>query len=72
MDAIACLAPNIAVRVALIGVIEALLTRALKCCQAGGFWKACVAPIVRKWRDWNNNKENSILPNKQNLPLYLS
>jgi hypothetical protein len=71
MDAIACLAPNFAVKVALIGVIEALISRGVKCCQAGGFWKACVAPITRKWKEWNKNKENSILPTKQNLPLYI-
>ena len=72
MDAIACLSPNKAVRVALIGVIEALIQRGLKCCQTGEFWKACVAPISRKWREWNNNKQKNILPNAQNLPLYLN
>lgn len=72
MDAIACLAPNYAVKIALIGVIEALMTRAIKCCQAGGFWKACVAPIARKWREWNANKKRHILPNNYNLPLYIN
>ncbi len=72
MDAIACLAPNYAVKVALIGVMEALITRGVKCCQAGGFWKACVAPITRKWREWKNNKEKHVLPNAQNLPLYIN
>lgn len=71
MDAIACLAPNYAVKVALIGIIEALITRGVKCCQAGGFWKACVAPITRKWKEWKNNKENYLLPNAQNLSLYV-
>lgn len=70
MDAIACLAPNYGVKVALIGVIEALITRGVKCCQTGGFWKACVAPITRKWREWKDNKERAIFPNAQNLPLY--
>ena len=72
MDAIACLAPNYTVKVALIGIIEALITRGLKCCQAGGFWKACVAPITRKWAEWKNNKEKHILPNARNLPLYVN
>ncbi len=72
MDAIACLAPNYAVKVALIGVIEVLMTRGVKCCQAGGFWKACVAPITRKWREWKNNKERHVLPNAQNLPLFVN
>ncbi len=72
MDTIACLAPNYAVKVALIGFIEALITRGVKCCQAGGFWKACVAPITRKWREWKNNKERSVIPNAKNLPLYLN
>jgi hypothetical protein len=72
MDAISCLAPNKAVRIALVGVIEALIQRGVKCCQAGGFWKACVAPITRKWREWKNNKEKNVLPNAQNLPFYIS
>ncbi|MBP9842235.1 MAG: hypothetical protein KBC64_07445 [Simkaniaceae bacterium] len=70
MDAIACLAPNYAVRVILIGIIEALITRGIKCCEAGGFWKACVAPIARKWKEWKNNKEERYLPNANNLDMY--
>lgn len=70
MDAIACLAPNYGVKVALIGVIETLIQRGVKCCQTGDFWKACVAPIVRKWQQWRSNKERHIYPNDQNLPLY--
>jgi hypothetical protein len=70
MDAIACLAPNYIVKVVLIGVIEALITRGVKCCQAGDFWKACAAPICRKWQQWDNFKKNHILPNKQNLPMF--
>lgn len=71
MDAITCLAPNYYVKVTLIGIIEALITRGLKCCQAGGFWKACVAPVSRKWREWNNNKEKQLLPNAKNLHIYV-
>ena len=71
MDAIAILAPNPAVKIALIGVIEALIQRGLKCCQTGGFWKACVAPITRTWREWNTNKKKGIFPNAQNLNLYV-
>jgi hypothetical protein len=72
MDAIACLAPSPMVRVVLIGVIEALITRGVKCCEAGGFWKACVAPIARKWKEWKDNKENGIFPNEFNLPRFMS
>jgi hypothetical protein len=72
MDAIACLAPSYGVKIALIGVIEALITRGVKCCQTGAFWKACAAPIVRKWKEWKNNKEKHMLPNTGNLPLYLN
>lgn len=72
MDAIACLAPNYGVKAALIGVIEVLMVRALKCCQAGDFWKACVAPIARKWKDWKDKKEKNILPNSNNLPTFLA
>lgn len=70
MDAIACLAPSYGVKIALIGVIEALITRGVKCCQTGGFWKACAAPIVRKWKEWKDNKEKNALPSAGNLPLY--
>lgn len=70
MDAIACLAPNYGVKIVLIGIIEALLTRGLKCCQTGDFWKACVAPISRKWLQWDTNKKNKIFPTDQNLHLY--
>jgi tetratricopeptide (TPR) repeat protein len=70
MDAIACLAPNYAVKIALIGIIEALMTRGVKCCQSGTFWKACVAPITRKWKEWKDNKEKKVLPTTQNLPRY--
>ncbi|MES2200023.1 MAG: hypothetical protein V4489_07640 [Chlamydiota bacterium] len=70
MDAIACLAPSYGVKIALIGVIEALITRGVKCCQTGGFWKACAAPVVRKWKEWKDNKEKNALPSARNLPLY--
>lgn len=70
MEVIAGLAPNYAVKAILIGIIEALITRCLKCCKTGEFWKACVAPIARKWREWTNNKENHLPPNANNLPLY--
>ena len=70
MEAIACLAPNFSIKVVLIGIIETLIQRGLKCCQAGGFWKACVAPISRKWKEWKNNKEYHFFPNEQNLPRY--
>lgn len=72
MEGIALLAPSWAVKTTLIAVLEAFKQRALKCCQAGGFWKACVAPIVRKWGEWKNNKEKGILPNDQNLSLYIN
>lgn len=72
MDAIACLARNHGVKMVLIGIIEGLIARGVKCCQAGGFWKACVAPITRKWREWENNKEKYILPNPQNLSHFTS
>ena len=70
MDAIACLAPSVSVRIALIGIIEALIARGVKCCETGAFWKACVAPITRKWKEWKHNKERNIPPNDKNLPAY--
>lgn len=71
MDAIACLAKNYVVKAVLIGVIEALVARGVKCCQTGDFWKACVAPIARKWKEWKINRENDIFPNELNLPVYI-
>lgn len=70
MEVIAGLAPNYAVKAVLIGIIEALIVRCVKCCHTGGFWKACVAPIVRKWREWTHYKVNYLPPNSDNLPLY--
>jgi len=72
MDAVACLAPSYRIRIALVGVIEALIVKGVKCCQAGGFWKACVAPISRKWQEWKSNKDRSIMPNSQNLHFYVN
>ena len=72
MDAIACLAPNHGVKVVLIGVVEAMITRGVKCCQTGGFWKACAAPISRKWKEWKANKEKHGRPTQAQLPLYVN
>jgi tetratricopeptide (TPR) repeat protein len=72
MVAIACLARNPRTRIALIGLIEALISRGVRCCQAGGFWKACVAPISRKLGEWQNNVAKHAFPNEENLPLYLN
>ncbi len=72
MEGIALLAPNWAIKTSLVAVLEAFKQRALKCCAAGGFWKACVAPLVRKWKQWKDNKAKGILPNAQNLPLYIN
>lgn len=72
MEVIALLAPNHAIKAALVGIIEMLTQRAIKCCQTGNFWKACVAPICRKWREWNNYKTQELFPNDKNLPLYIT
>ena len=71
MQTIASMAHKWGVKAALIGLIEALKQKGLKCCQAGDFWKACVAPITRKWREWKNNKERQVLPTEENLPSYI-
>jgi hypothetical protein len=72
MEGIALLAPNWAIKTSLIAVLEAFKQRALKCCQAGGFWKACVAPLVRKWKQWKDNTEKGVFPNTNSLSLYIS
>ncbi len=38
----------------LIGIVTALEARALRCCATGDFWKACVLPIVEKWKLWKD------------------
>jgi len=34
-------------------LIDDLEDRAVRCCIAGGLWKACLQPIVNKWQKWN-------------------
>lgn len=34
-------------------LIDDLENRAVRCCIAGGIWKACLQPIVNKWQKWN-------------------
>lgn len=70
MEVIAMKAPTPWVKGILMSAIAALTTRATKCCDAGNFWKACVAPITRKWRDWNNKAKVFTYPNQDNLELY--
>lgn len=70
MIGIACLAPNNGMKIALTSIINALMVRGVKCCQAGGFWKACVAPVCRKMREWELLKKRNLVPNPQNLHLY--
>jgi len=57
MIGLASLSPNATIRIALIGVIHALKVRGIKCCNSGNFWKACVAPIARKWKEWKDAQE---------------
>lgn len=71
MRAIAFLAFDRAVRESLLQVVEAFERKAFECCSARKFWKACVAPIARKWKEWKDNNEEGILPNEQHLPLYI-
>ncbi len=34
-------------------LIDDLESRAVRCCVAGGLWKACLQPILSKWQQWN-------------------
>ena len=43
----------IAAQVALLAKIRQLEEKCLACCRSGAFWKTCVAPIVKKWKEWN-------------------
>jgi hypothetical protein len=49
-------------RTALAGIIAILETRALRCCETGDFWKACVLPIVKKWQLWKDKWNNFGIP----------
>ena len=52
---------NFAVKACVIATIDSLKERGLKCCRTGGFWKACVAPIARKWKKHKTDWENRII-----------
>ncbi len=34
-------------------LISDLEERSVRCCYAGGVWKACLQPIANKWQKWN-------------------
>ena len=72
MEGIALLSSSWAIKTTLIACLEAGKQRALKCCQAGGFWKACVAPMARKWKQWKDNRERGFAPNATNLSVYMN
>ena len=38
-------------------LIDDLKDRAIRCCMAGGLWKACLQPLVNKWHQWNEKWE---------------
>lgn len=61
MMAIANQIDRFGVKVAVIGTIECLKERGLKCCRSGNFWKACVAPIARKWQKLKTDWEDRII-----------
>jgi len=33
--------------------IAGLAEQARKCCRAGGLWKACLRPLIKKWSELN-------------------
>ena len=54
METLANCAKILKARIVLLGTIQSLKIRCLKCCASGQFWKKCVAPIAEKWQKWNN------------------
>jgi hypothetical protein len=34
-------------------LVDSLEDRAIRCCMAGGLWKACLQPLIHKWHRWN-------------------
>jgi len=47
------LVPKAEAQVILHITIDGLHNEALRCCSAGGIWKACLQPLVNKWYNWN-------------------
>jgi hypothetical protein len=33
-------------------LIDSMVNSANNCCRSGGLWKACLQPLVNKWKDW--------------------
>lgn len=44
---------KVQVQFALNEIITELESKAIRCCKAGGIWKACLKPILVKWYHWN-------------------
>lgn len=62
MRFLASLAKSNQAKLTLFGSISALETKCLKCCATGEFWKVCVAPIVEKWKKWNDKYQLFQIP----------
>lgn len=62
MRLLAALAKTKTAKIALLATISGLETRCLKCCETGEFWKVCVAPIVEKWKEWNDKYQFLRIP----------
>ncbi|MEK7339314.1 MAG: hypothetical protein WBD50_02280 [Candidatus Rhabdochlamydia sp.] len=44
-------------------LVNDLEDRAIRCCMAGGLWKACLPPLVNKWHRWNEKYlESHLIP----------
>jgi hypothetical protein len=41
----------------LLQIVKRLENQAYNCCRSGAFWKSCVAPIARKWKEWKDFEE---------------
>ena len=60
MRFLASFAKSKTVIASLLGIISALEARCLRCCATGEFWKTCVAPIVEKWKFWNDKNKREL------------
>lgn len=50
------------VRALLTFTIDQLASQAKRCCNAGGFWKGCVQPLMNKYHQWNQKWKTFGIP----------
>lgn len=57
MRAIAERAKSYSSKRALLNIVKHKESQSYSCCRAGKFWKSCVAPLARQWKEWKDFEE---------------